>query len=95
MAGIRGKSVLITGGGSGVGQAAARMFAEAGAKVVIAGRDEAKLKKTAEGLAERLRSCLRRDRSGRRSPSSSRALAESTSSSTTRGQMSKPARCVS
>lgn len=50
MSGVSGKSVLITGGGSGVGQAAARMFAEAGAKVAIAGRDEAKLKKAAEGL---------------------------------------------
>lgn len=50
MAGVAGKSVLITGGGSGVGQAAARMFAEAGAKVTIAGRDAAKLKKTAEGF---------------------------------------------
>jgi NADP-dependent 3-hydroxy acid dehydrogenase YdfG len=48
---VKGKSVLITGGGSGVGQAAARMFADAGAKVAIAGRDEAKLKKTATGHA--------------------------------------------
>jgi NADP-dependent 3-hydroxy acid dehydrogenase YdfG len=51
MAGVSGKVVLITGGGSGVGQAAARMFAEAGARVAIAGRDEAKLKKAAEGLS--------------------------------------------
>ena len=50
MAGVVGKSVLITGGGSGVGQAAAKMFADAGAKVAIAGRDEAKLKKAATGL---------------------------------------------
>ena len=51
MAGVAGKAVLITGGGSGVGQAAAQLFAEAGAKVAIAGRDEAKLKKAAEGLS--------------------------------------------
>ena len=51
MAGIGGKAVLITGGGSGVGQAAAKLFVQAGAKVAIAGRDEAKLKKAAEGLA--------------------------------------------
>jgi NADP-dependent 3-hydroxy acid dehydrogenase YdfG len=50
MAGVAGKSVLITGGGSGVGAAAARLFAGAGARVAIAGRDEAKLRKAAEGL---------------------------------------------
>jgi NADP-dependent 3-hydroxy acid dehydrogenase YdfG len=51
MPAVSGKVVLITGGGSGVGRAAARLFAEAGAAVAIAGRDEAKLKKTAEGLS--------------------------------------------
>jgi NADP-dependent 3-hydroxy acid dehydrogenase YdfG len=48
MPGVSGKAVLITGGGSGVGQAAARLFAGAGAKVAIAGRDLAKLRKAAE-----------------------------------------------
>ncbi len=51
MAAIAGKIVLITGGGSGVGAAAAEQFVAAGAKVAIAGRDEAKLKKVAAGLA--------------------------------------------
>jgi NADP-dependent 3-hydroxy acid dehydrogenase YdfG len=51
MSGVSGKVVLITGGGSGVGRASARMFHQAGAKVAIAGRDEAKLKTTAEGLS--------------------------------------------
>lgn len=46
MAGVAGKAVLITGGGSGVGRAAARLFAGAGAKVAIAGRDAAKLAET-------------------------------------------------
>jgi NADP-dependent 3-hydroxy acid dehydrogenase YdfG len=49
MSGVSGKAVLITGGGSGVGQAAARLFAQAGARVAITGRDEAKLHATAEG----------------------------------------------
>jgi NADP-dependent 3-hydroxy acid dehydrogenase YdfG len=50
MAGVSGRGVLITGGGSGVGQAAAKLFAQAGARVAIAGRDEAKLRKTATGI---------------------------------------------
>ena len=49
MPGVSGKVVLITGGGSGVGQAAARLFAQLGARVAITGRDEAKLLATAEG----------------------------------------------
>jgi NADP-dependent 3-hydroxy acid dehydrogenase YdfG len=48
MPGVSGKAVLITGGGSGVGQVAARLFAGAGAKVAVAGRDLAKLRQTAE-----------------------------------------------
>jgi NADP-dependent 3-hydroxy acid dehydrogenase YdfG len=48
MSGVSGKAVLITGGGSGVGQAAARLFAQAGARVAITGRDESKLHATAE-----------------------------------------------
>jgi NADP-dependent 3-hydroxy acid dehydrogenase YdfG len=48
MSAVCGKAVLITGGGSGVGQAAARLFAGAGAKVAVAGRDLAKLRRTAE-----------------------------------------------
>jgi NADP-dependent 3-hydroxy acid dehydrogenase YdfG len=57
MAGVAGKSVLITGGGSGVGQAAAKLFAQAGSLVAIAGRDEAKLKKAAEGLGVFVKTC--------------------------------------
>jgi NAD(P)-dependent dehydrogenase (short-subunit alcohol dehydrogenase family) len=41
-----GKSILVTGGGSGIGQAAAHAFAGEGASVVVAGRDTDKLEHT-------------------------------------------------
>ncbi len=40
---VDGKVVLVTGGSSGIGLAAAHKFAEAGASTVICGRDQAKL----------------------------------------------------
>jgi NAD(P)-dependent dehydrogenase (short-subunit alcohol dehydrogenase family) len=40
---LKGKSVLITGGNSGIGLATARLMLEKGARVAITGRDQAKL----------------------------------------------------
>jgi len=47
MTGLSDKSVLITGGGSGVGAAMALAFANAGARVVVSGRSEMRLEDTA------------------------------------------------
>jgi 3-hydroxybutyrate dehydrogenase len=45
---LRGKSAIVTGGGSGIGREIARRLAEEGARVVVSDRDEA----TAQGAAE-------------------------------------------
>ena len=45
-----GRSVVVTGGSRGIGRGIARVFAEAGARVLITGRDEAALDATVEEL---------------------------------------------
>ena len=50
MAKLAGKVAVVTGGGSGVGKAVARLFLDNGARVVIAGRDAAKLERAAGEL---------------------------------------------
>ncbi len=47
---IANTNVLIVGGGSGMGQALAKRCLDAGAKVIIAGRNEDKLKRACEEL---------------------------------------------
>jgi len=47
---IEGKTVLVTGGNSGIGLAAAQAYATEGARVIITGRDQASLEKAAATL---------------------------------------------
>ncbi|HEY9870692.1 MAG TPA: SDR family NAD(P)-dependent oxidoreductase, partial [Candidatus Obscuribacterales bacterium] len=47
---MNGLAALVTGGGSGIGLATARLLLADGASVMIAGRDAAKLKAAAEEL---------------------------------------------
>jgi 3-oxoacyl-[acyl-carrier protein] reductase len=49
---VAGKSVIITGGGTGIGAAIARVFAERGAKVLIASRNVEHLGPVARALRE-------------------------------------------
>jgi NAD(P)-dependent dehydrogenase (short-subunit alcohol dehydrogenase family) len=47
---FKGKRILITGGGSGIGKALAWLFGRLGAKLIIAGRTMEKLEVTADAL---------------------------------------------
>ena len=49
------KTVIVTGGSDGVGAATARMFAEAGANLVLVARTKKKLEAIAEELREKTR----------------------------------------
>lgn len=48
MARMSGKTALITGGGSGIGEACALLFAQEGARVFLSGRTESKLQAVAD-----------------------------------------------
>ena len=48
---FKNKSVLVTGGGTGIGKEIAAQFLKAGATVFICGRKEAKLKEAIEELS--------------------------------------------
>src|SRR4051794_1929768 len=50
---LKDKVVVITGGGSGIGADAARAFLAAGARVVLNGRREGALRRTAESIDPR------------------------------------------
>lgn len=47
---VKGKVAMITGGGSGLGEAAARVLAREGAKVAVVGRTEKELKQVVDGI---------------------------------------------
>jgi 3-oxoacyl-[acyl-carrier protein] reductase len=51
--GLKGKRAIVTGGSSGIGYETARQFLEEGARVLICGRDAAKLAKARDELAKR------------------------------------------
>ena len=50
MSTFTGKTVLVTGGGSGMGLAIAKQFLDEGANVAIGGRNQQKLDEAAKGL---------------------------------------------
>jgi hypothetical protein len=56
---VAGKVVLVTGGSSGIGLAAAHKFAEAGAITIICGRDQDKLDEACKEAKAGLPLCLR------------------------------------
>ena len=49
---MNGKTVIVTGGGSGIGKAMATKFAKEGANVVITGRDANRLKNAKEEIEQ-------------------------------------------
>lgn len=58
MRAIEGMSVLVTGGGSGLGEGVARHFADLGARVTISGRRADKVNAVADSIGERCRAVV-------------------------------------
>ncbi len=54
---LAGRLALVTGGGSGIGLAAARVLTDAGAQVILAARDGGRLKLAAQGLGAEVQIC--------------------------------------
>ena len=50
---IDGQKAVVTGGGSGLGLGIAKVFIEAGAEVIIVGRNEEKLRQAQQQLGEK------------------------------------------
>ncbi len=50
---LKGQTVFVCGGGSGIGRATAWLAARLGARVILGGRTEAKLRKVADAINER------------------------------------------
>ena len=49
---LKGKRILVTGGGSGLGKEMAKYFLSYGAEVIICGRRDVVLKETVEELSK-------------------------------------------
>ena len=61
MRSLEGKIAIVTGAGSGIGRACAELFAQQGARLLLAGRREAPLQELAQALGESTASYVRVD----------------------------------
>ena len=50
--GIKGRRAIVTGGSSGIGFETTRLFLDEGVRVLITGRENAKLERARDALAE-------------------------------------------